>query len=191
MYLGSQTSLPTGMPLPRAAVRPMTLAIKALRVKYSFSTTPLRMVFNSGIPEPETGEPETVCLERDHLKFYKIQTSVEPAGLKLGRDVQSHPKPTDLWFLLIFFCLKHLFSWFRRKQLKMVIWKSWHNLENILYICKAEGINQAPWTLDPLCDTGKPNHPVKFILGMNAYKFRFKCAKNTPKKHQSLKVIKD
>lgn len=47
------TSLPTGMPLPRARVRPMTLAIKAFRVKYSFSTTPLRMVFSSGIPEPE------------------------------------------------------------------------------------------------------------------------------------------
>lgn len=53
-YLGSPTSLPTGIPLPRAAVRPMTLATKALRVKYSFSTTPLRMVFNSGMPEPET-----------------------------------------------------------------------------------------------------------------------------------------
>lgn len=48
------TSLPTGIPLPRARVRPMTLAIKAFRVKYSFSTTPLRMVFNSGIPEPDT-----------------------------------------------------------------------------------------------------------------------------------------
>lgn len=49
---GSFTSLPTGMPLPRPAVSPMTLAMKALRVRYSFSTTPLRMVFNSGIPEP-------------------------------------------------------------------------------------------------------------------------------------------
>lgn len=48
----SFTSLPTGMPLPRPAVSPMTLATKALRVRYSFSTTPLRMVFNSGIPEP-------------------------------------------------------------------------------------------------------------------------------------------
>lgn len=47
------TSLPTGMPLPRARVRPMTLAIKAFRVKYSLSTTPLRMVFSSGIPEPK------------------------------------------------------------------------------------------------------------------------------------------
>lgn len=46
------TSFPTGMPLPRAAVRPMTFAIKALRVRYSLSTTPLRMVFSSGIPEP-------------------------------------------------------------------------------------------------------------------------------------------
>lgn len=47
------TSLPTGIPLPRARVRPMTLATKALSVKYSFSTTPLRIVFSSGIPEPE------------------------------------------------------------------------------------------------------------------------------------------
>lgn len=46
------TSLPTGIPLPRPAVSPMTLAIKAFRVRYSFSTTPLRMVFSSGIPEP-------------------------------------------------------------------------------------------------------------------------------------------
>lgn len=47
------TSLPTGIPLPRPAVRPMTLAMKALKVRYSFRTTPLRMVFSSGIPEPE------------------------------------------------------------------------------------------------------------------------------------------
>ena len=46
------TSLPTGIPLPRPAVRPITLAMKALRVRYSFRTTPLRMVFSSGIPEP-------------------------------------------------------------------------------------------------------------------------------------------
>lgn len=44
--------MPTGIPLPRPAVRPMTLAMKALRVRYSFKTTPLRMVFSSGIPEP-------------------------------------------------------------------------------------------------------------------------------------------
>lgn len=50
--VGHLTSLPTGIPLPRAAVRPMTLATNALRVKYSFRTTPLRMVFSSGIPEP-------------------------------------------------------------------------------------------------------------------------------------------
>lgn len=46
------TSLPTGIPLPRLAVSPMTLAMKALRVRYSFRTTPLRMVFSSGMPEP-------------------------------------------------------------------------------------------------------------------------------------------
>lgn len=46
------TSLPRGMPLPRAQVRPMTLATNVLKVRYSLSTTPLRMVFISGIPEP-------------------------------------------------------------------------------------------------------------------------------------------
>lgn len=46
------TSLPRGIPLPRAQVRPMTLATKVLKVRYSFSTTPRRMVFISGIPEP-------------------------------------------------------------------------------------------------------------------------------------------
>lgn len=49
---GLLTSFPTGIPLPRPAVRPMTLAMKALRVRYSFKTTPRRMVFSSGIPEP-------------------------------------------------------------------------------------------------------------------------------------------
>lgn len=44
--------MPTGIPLPRPAVSPTTLATKALRVRYSFSTTPLRIVFSSGIPEP-------------------------------------------------------------------------------------------------------------------------------------------
>lgn len=49
------TSLPRGMPLPRAQVRPMTLATKVLKVRYSFSTTPLKMVFISGMPEPAGG----------------------------------------------------------------------------------------------------------------------------------------
>ena len=52
--MGLLTSLPTGIPLPKPAVRPMTFATKALRVRYSFSTTPLRMVFSSGIPEPDS-----------------------------------------------------------------------------------------------------------------------------------------
>lgn len=47
------TSFPTGMPLPSPAVRPTTLATKALRVRYSLRTTPLIMVFSSGIPDPE------------------------------------------------------------------------------------------------------------------------------------------
>lgn len=62
--LGLPTSLPTGMPLPRAAVSPMTLAMKALRVKYSFRTTPLRMVLSSGIPEPGTVREATFVLSQ-------------------------------------------------------------------------------------------------------------------------------
>lgn len=49
---GFSTSLPRGIPLPRAQVRPMTLATNVLKVRYSFRTTPLRIVFISGIPEP-------------------------------------------------------------------------------------------------------------------------------------------
>lgn len=50
------TSFPRGIPLPRAQVKPMTLATNVLNVRYSFRTTPLRIVFISGIPEP--GERE-------------------------------------------------------------------------------------------------------------------------------------
>lgn len=46
------TSLPRGIPLPRAQVSPMTLATKVFRVRYSFSTTPRKMVFISGMPDP-------------------------------------------------------------------------------------------------------------------------------------------
>lgn len=49
-----RTSFPRGIPLPRAQVKPMTLATNVLKVRYSFSTTPLRMVFISGMPDPVT-----------------------------------------------------------------------------------------------------------------------------------------
>lgn len=49
----SSTSFPRGIPLPRAQVRPMTLATKVLKVRYSLRTTPLSIVFISGIPDPE------------------------------------------------------------------------------------------------------------------------------------------
>ena len=45
-------SLPRGMPEPKVAVRPITLARKTLIVRYSGKTTPLRMTFISGSPEP-------------------------------------------------------------------------------------------------------------------------------------------
>lgn len=45
-------SLPRGNPDPRVNVRPTILAMRVRNVKYSFNTTPLRMVFISGMPEP-------------------------------------------------------------------------------------------------------------------------------------------
>ena len=45
-------SLPRGIPLPSVAVSPTILASSVLPERYSFSTTPLRMVFISGMPEP-------------------------------------------------------------------------------------------------------------------------------------------
>ena len=45
-------SFPSGIPEPRVAVRPTTFARKTLMVKYSGKTTPLRMTFISGSPEP-------------------------------------------------------------------------------------------------------------------------------------------
>lgn len=47
------TSLPSGIPLPRDAVKPITLANNVRKVKYSFNVTPLKMVFISGMPEPK------------------------------------------------------------------------------------------------------------------------------------------
>lgn len=75
---GCVTSLPRGMPLPRAQVRPITLATKVLKVRYSFSTTPRRMVFISGIPEPAGDNSErlqsTVNLKKNTLKSLTFKT---------------------------------------------------------------------------------------------------------------------
>jgi len=46
------TSFPNGIPLPKVAVKPTTLAIRVRNVKYSLRTTPRRIVFISGIPDP-------------------------------------------------------------------------------------------------------------------------------------------
>ncbi len=46
------TSFPSGIPAPRVAVRAIIFAIPVRNVKYSFKTTPRRIVFISGIPEP-------------------------------------------------------------------------------------------------------------------------------------------
>lgn len=48
------TSFPRGKPLPSAQVSPTTLATNVFNVRYSFSTTPLRIVFISGIPDPDS-----------------------------------------------------------------------------------------------------------------------------------------
>ena len=48
------TSFPMGRPLPSEVHNPTILDIKVRNVRYSFSTTPLRIVFISGIPDPET-----------------------------------------------------------------------------------------------------------------------------------------
>lgn len=45
-------SLPNGKPEPRVQVNPTILATKVLKVRYSFSTAPLKIVFISGIPDP-------------------------------------------------------------------------------------------------------------------------------------------
>lgn len=47
------TSFPNGNPVPNVAVSPIIFAISVLKVKYSFRTTPLKIVFISGIPEPK------------------------------------------------------------------------------------------------------------------------------------------
>jgi hypothetical protein len=47
------TSLPNGIPLPSTAVKATILAIPVRKVKYSLRTTPRKIVFISGIPEPE------------------------------------------------------------------------------------------------------------------------------------------
>ena len=79
------TSLPTGIPLPRPAVKPMTLAMKALRVRYSFRTTPLRMVFSSGMPEPVKRKKEKEKRERDakHLSGKTVNTVSEERDVKI------------------------------------------------------------------------------------------------------------
>ena len=45
-------SFPRGIPLPRVAVKPTIFATRVFAVRYSLRTTPLKMVFISGIPEP-------------------------------------------------------------------------------------------------------------------------------------------
>lgn len=83
----SFTSLPTGIPLPRLAVSPMTLAMKALRVRYSFRTTPLRMVFNSGIPEPGRGEKKKQSGgDEENAEMSGRERQTDKSGLKAERS---------------------------------------------------------------------------------------------------------
>lgn len=45
-------SLPSGNPEPKVKVSPTIFAISVRKVRYSLRTTPRKMVFISGIPEP-------------------------------------------------------------------------------------------------------------------------------------------
>ena len=59
----------------------MILATRVLKVRYSFSTTPLRMVFISGMPEPggaASRSPSVVGICRTHVGagLYRKQHSL-------------------------------------------------------------------------------------------------------------------
>ena len=56
------TSLPMGSPQPREVHKPTIFATRVRAVRYSLSTTPRRMVFISGIPDPR-GRMESKGLE--------------------------------------------------------------------------------------------------------------------------------
>lgn len=70
------TSLPSGIPLPRVAVNPITFATSVLNVKYSLSATPRNIVFISGIPEPNENEWKIdikKCFKHKAQFFFKLQ----------------------------------------------------------------------------------------------------------------------
>ena len=56
------TSLPMGRPHPSDVHSPTTLAMSVRRVRYSFNTTPRKIVFISGIPEPATQTNQTAIV---------------------------------------------------------------------------------------------------------------------------------
>ena len=61
-----------GNPLPREEHRPTILEMSVLNVRYSFSTTPRKIVFISGIPEP---------VIRIHKSFYMMKNTKSMDGL--------------------------------------------------------------------------------------------------------------
>lgn len=62
------TSFPSGIPLPKVAVNPITFATSVLNVKYSFSATPLNIVFISGIPEPGINNNIGTVIKQEIIK---------------------------------------------------------------------------------------------------------------------------
>lgn len=51
-YIKLFTSLPSGIPLPKVAVKPITFATSVLIVRNSSNATPLNIVLTSGTPDP-------------------------------------------------------------------------------------------------------------------------------------------
>lgn len=91
------TSFPRGIPLPRAHVRPMTLAMNVLKVKYSFRTTPLRMVFISGMPEPGKRRREWMRKRKENMKEsnYREKDGWREKLISINMHITSEVHSTD------------------------------------------------------------------------------------------------
>merc|ERR1719239_539035 len=83
-------SLPRGIPEPSVAVRPITLATRVLKVRYSLSTTPLSITFISGMPEMKVILRGVVL--KEYLTFKTLVakviglTATLGSGMPLGKE---------------------------------------------------------------------------------------------------------
>lgn len=107
---GSSTSFPRGIPLPRAQVRPMTLATKVLKVRYSLRTTPLSIVFISGMPEPEVGREKEKERKKCQVGWWSAEKIwVERKQLQRGgirwRNEEHRNGREGSWLIFIQFCV--------------------------------------------------------------------------------------